>query len=751
MSPNILDDLSIKQWLEQRKEAAHRLKDALSKGESQRWLDERKAFPAYTSSAPHSCKHCGNIVVELGDSSDMKWTSLDLPYNLPESVLVAREGCALYQMLVDCAFDSDLDEAKAAWRGEGDLSYSATFFPESLPMDSAHLLFTITAHLHDGSERKIDTVGLFIWALEGSPACVHVSTRPYELDYQSSRSTAWGRDCIEYCQLEHSACNSSREGHESKEFISTSSIPSRLLKLSPDGDENLHVQIIGRDMRHPINTHDVSHRGFAILSYCWGGSQPVQLTRKTITSTSSYPAANLPKTLADAVWFTYKLGLEYLWIDSLCILQDDIEDKRREIPRMGKYYGDATVTICAASADTCSKGFLSNRLLTDDPFKYLFGPIQLSAKTKTGEIGTIQIIKEPDYLNGHRQREPIVERGWTLQESLLSRRILVFSSDHLYFSCREANASCGGSEPVPRSRVMGMHESRVPGISTISSRQRISPALSTWDVVIEEYTQRQLGCFDDKLPAISAMAASLVSTAREERAQELRYCAGLMLDLQVDNKRWKGQLLWSVRQSASNVPEPGSYLSPSWSWASLQAPVLKGQSTFDDTGEADEIRLLDFGTQLEDASNPFGAVTGGFIKLWARTCLFSTIDRSSVNMLFTRDLVYSLSEEVEKRPSRYSLVVCPDTAEMEDMIASGGLDVLLVELITTRPRNRFSRFPCGLIVTQTEELAPETTCYKRIGIFEFMSTARSKSEDDEAVQKARAVFESGELREVYII
>jgi hypothetical protein len=75
------------------------------------------------------------------------------------------------------------------------------------------------------------------------------------------------------------------------------------------------------------------------------------------------PASELPKSLGNAIIATRKLGLRYLWIDSLCIVQDDKKDKAEEISEMPQIYQNAYVTISAASAANCHDGFLHVRKL----------------------------------------------------------------------------------------------------------------------------------------------------------------------------------------------------------------------------------------------------------------------------------------------------------------------------------------------------------------------------------------------------
>ncbi|KAF1967828.1 hypothetical protein BU23DRAFT_437355, partial [Bimuria novae-zelandiae CBS 107.79] len=101
---------------------------------------------------------------------------------------------------------------------------------------------------------------------------------------------------------------------------------------------------------------------YCALSYCWADPQPARTLVGNIEQhKAGIRTLCLPQTLQDAVIFTRRLGLSYLWIDSLCILQDSVQDKHREIAGMASIYQDALVTIAATSASTCIEGFLSDR------------------------------------------------------------------------------------------------------------------------------------------------------------------------------------------------------------------------------------------------------------------------------------------------------------------------------------------------------------------------------------------------------
>ncbi|KAH6648112.1 heterokaryon incompatibility protein-domain-containing protein, partial [Truncatella angustata] len=87
---------------------------------------------------------------------------------------------------------------------------------------------------------------------------------------------------------------------------------------------------------------------YVALSYCWGGPQEFATTKERLqTLEDGFKASQLPQTLQDAVTVTRSLGVRYLWVDSLCIIQDSEEDKSSELPMMASYYKNAYVTVCA--------------------------------------------------------------------------------------------------------------------------------------------------------------------------------------------------------------------------------------------------------------------------------------------------------------------------------------------------------------------------------------------------------------------
>lgn len=163
---------------------------------------------------------------------------------------------------------------------------------------------------------------------------------------------------------------------------------------------------------------------YIALSYCWGGPQNITTTLATLgTYTSSLPT-QLPRSLQDAIRITRSLGFRYLWIDALCIVQDDDSDKSAEIRNMGRVYKNATLTIAAASARSVENGFLEDR--PQLPICQL--PFYITEK----RLGSIWI-RNPAWSN---TREPLDSRAWSLPESLLSPRILYYATKDLLWECQ---------------------------------------------------------------------------------------------------------------------------------------------------------------------------------------------------------------------------------------------------------------------------------------------------------------------------
>lgn len=187
---------------------------------------------------------------------------------------------------------------------------------------------------------------------------------------------------------------------------------------------------------------------YAALNYVWGGPNLFQTVKcrlkdmlsnirleelprvwnicaKEATTTTFLPR----KTMRDAVMVCRAVNINWLWIDALCIVQDDPTEKLQEIARMGDIYENGALTIVAATARHSDEGFLST---TFDP-KHVHLPFQkLSFPCPDGSVGSIYLIKPPPQADDFL----IETRGWTMQERVLSTRALFFSAGRNDWHCK---------------------------------------------------------------------------------------------------------------------------------------------------------------------------------------------------------------------------------------------------------------------------------------------------------------------------
>lgn len=192
---------------------------------------------------------------------------------------------------------------------------------------------------------------------------------------------------------------------------------------------------------------------YTALSYCWGAEEELRqrpnlrTTLATYASmTSGIPIQDLPLTLRQAVWVTVCLGQMYIWIDSICIIQDSPSDWAAEALKMATVYATSAVTIIAASSTSCHSGFFSMADNKQDGLGHLLDvgippPLTLHATGSSFEHSRGGFHCFPG-------RDPIDKRGWTFQEEQLSTRYIKFTSTDLQWECRAGTTCLCGAEPA---------------------------------------------------------------------------------------------------------------------------------------------------------------------------------------------------------------------------------------------------------------------------------------------------------------
>jgi len=340
---------------------------------------------------------------------------------------------------------------------------------------------------------------------------------------------------------------------------------------------------------------------YVALSYRWGMSSPVwQTTTDNFDDRhASIDSGSLPKTLSDAILFTARMGISYIWIDSICIIQDDGEDWAREASLMASVYQGAVFTIAADRAEDSTEGIFN--LKSDSPFS-IEESFDITTTLSNGEESRIFLFEGKSHSSelskSWRDMGDLVlhsklrDRGWVLQERLLSPRIIHFSTDQLYWECHHGMMQ---SEDLyyrnGRSETLMKLKQRVEAVtaagtvlseSFIANMERALWRYWYWSVVDKEYSHRSLTRAADKLVAVSGVAR-VIADMWPRRSIELRendqppwsYFAG---HFRYDILR---SLCWE-RSGPGRKATGRSYRAPSWSWASQDSPVeLLGTQNID--------------------------------------------------------------------------------------------------------------------------------------------------------------------------
>ena len=232
---------------------------------------------------------------------------------------------------------------------------------------------------------------------------------------------------------------------------------------------------------------------YAALSYCWGPIVQPSTTKSNITRRyNGFQYTELPRTLQDAILMTRMLGLDYLWIDSICIVQDDKEEWASEAARMAEIYSMAHVVLAATAANSATEGFLHTR---DRPQKITSiidpeNPITVNARV----VDT----HDHDGLGVRLVKQPLSKRGWALQERALAHRTVHFLRDEVLFECRSSfSCECGHQYHC--------YPSSYTSTAWLPDGKDLhAHVASLWVEVVEDFTQRSLTHAGDALPALSA-------------------------------------------------------------------------------------------------------------------------------------------------------------------------------------------------------------------------------------------------------
>jgi hypothetical protein len=408
-----------------------------------------------------------------------------------------------------------------------------------------------------------------------------------------SRARKWLESCNE-----HSSCNPG-----------PSQLASRVIDVGDDPNSGV-VKL--REIE------DGQQGLYLALSHCWGNLGHFVTTKATMEERKQgIEIADMPQTFQDAIAITRGLGLRYIWIDSLCICQDDLENWDRESAKMQAIYANAYLTLAADAARDNSEGLFPRPLGRQYTSVNYTSPEGIKGQTLAFASPLREEAINNDYVS--MPKEALSDRAWSLQERVLSRRTLHYTTSQMYFECNEGFRGEDGL--VLPDRYHSVHIQQVKDYASEESEEENSEAkpsstskkilkgvlrlnelkprealLREWYALLWAYGPRKLTNASDKLPALSGLAQIFSQKLNDE------YVAGLWRNSLIEGMFWQGL-------SCTRVSE---YRAPSWSWASMDG--IPGSGFIFPWKPLAEI--LDASVILK-GTNPFGEITSGTIKLRA--------------------------------------------------------------------------------------------------------------------------------------
>lgn len=427
---------------------------------------------------------------------------------------------------------------------------------------------------------------------------------------------------------------SSTEGHAAPSKF----LPSRLLHFTSSGEMRL-VQTSDQDF--------VFHTPrYTALSHRWGVSQHFKTTKETLKQRNrQILTSDLPKMFQDAVHISSLLEVSYIWIDALCIVQDDMGDWEKESAKMGDVFAYASVVLFAHCARDDSEGFLAK--------SFAVRP-SVGIEASGLHLGTYQLAN----MNSEVTQSPLCRRGWVLQERFLASRSIHFTAGHIYFETGVDVSSEDGHFGCSASRLPAVHKvnkrlddsiismetnmrisgdfgpSAVPELRRIldvdayrtSAQNPLETPTSEWLELIMMYSGCGLTKPEDKLVALLGMAKKI------HQQTHVDYLAGLWMDGILQG------LLWLPEHSGLRVP--AIKRAPTWSWAAYD-----GRIQFPGQVQHGPFIPLAKVLHVESTSSDVFLVSGEYCRFLNR-CGILTL-RGTVTDLDTSDI--RLSKNVKER------------------------------------------------------------------------------------------------------
>lgn len=345
------------------------------------------------------------------------------------------------------------------------------------------------------------------------------------------------RECLRTCVKQHDACESAQDRNWS---------PKRLLRLVQPERQECYLQLVDTSVHKPTSR-------YVTVSHCWGTKRPLCTTSENVDShRQRIGIGELPKTFQQCVVVAKELDIHYIWIDSLCILQDETSDWAQQAEIMDKIYENALFTIAVVSSRDSTVPFLGSDAPSE---RHRFQSVSLDADQLISPSSEIRARHYDTLLLSGFITGPLEYRAWAWQERQLSVRTINFTEQEVHWCCKSMLA-CECSGASDRVNKHGQDDTQ-------------SSLADEWQDAVFNYSRRSLAYATDRLPALSGYASRFQARLQSE------YIAGLWLS------DFPACLAWFRRELCDCNCSPGPTLRPSldnavpsWSWASAEGQVF---------------------------------------------------------------------------------------------------------------------------------------------------------------------------------
>lgn len=529
---------------------------------------------------------------------------------------------------------------------------------------------------------------------------------------------------------------------------------------------------------------------YAALSHCWGSYPSLTTTTGTLDlHKREIKWELLGKTYQEAVVLTRHLGLDFLWIDSLCIIQDSVADWEVESARMAYVYKNATITIAASNAADGSVGLF--RQCSGTPYIWRRGSYNIELSTICRRSNLYDLNQRPyvtvehpdqwkpfpilassqkafwmglepthDVLDHRRRRPPadivglgmpLFTRAWFLQERLMSPRIIHFGAMELYWECnRGMVCECLESDIDRHDFVTRNQQTTAKGLysrliqysptqsqsttasgpsSSVMQRSAFATALEldAWQKMVEEYSRLLLTREMDRLPALSGIANTLWKG----------YLAGIWTD-------HLPQCLYWTTDATCNVliRRPFKYRAPSFSWASIEGPInyhnwFSARRQLSTTQKGHVVATVVHQGLTAEGLDPRGRITHGYITLSGHSGL-ATVTKICTDATSTRCEIRR-GEMVQT--FQLDIPLCLGRAEPSEVQPDDSVMVLLLECeksTESRYINNFGAYRLAALVLKPDN--PGSNSYRRVGLVGPADEIELNSDDGGGVRGPGSIY-----------